>query len=325
MFSVNDGAEQHVKASQEVILSSGANGSPKVLMLSGVGPAEHLHDMGITVVADLPVGKNLHDHLHLSINATLKRPISLYGQDKGFKAILNGVQWLAVRTGVVTSNILEGAAFIDTTASGRPDVQVHFLPALDTWDDPDGIGKGQTHGITLKVGHLQAKSRGQVMLRSSNPKDPPKIIGNLLHYPDDLAGQVRAVKAGLKLLETPALKAEIDQVFSPACNFAEHASELLNSDLSLEQFVRETCKTVYHPVGSCRMGTDPCSSVVDLSLRVHGISNLRVIDSSVFPLIPSGNTNAPTIAVAEKAAHLVICAQLASPPRLAKASQPAPV
>lgn len=323
VFSVNDGPEQSAMAHREVIVSSGANGSPKVLMLSGIGPADHLNELGIKVIADLPVGKNWHDHLHLSINATLKRPISLYGQDQGLKAILNGVQWLAFKSGVVTSNILEGAAFIDTTGTGRPDIQVHFLPALDTWDDPDGIGKGHTHGMTLKVGHLQPKSRGQVMLRSSNPKDQPKIIGNHLHHPDDLAGQVRALKAGLRLLEAPSLRAEVDQIFSPANYGSVHASDLLDSDTHLEQFVRETCKTVYHPVGSCRMGPDPRSSVVDLSLKVHGIRNLRVIDCSIFPLIPSGNTNAPTIAIAEKAVQMVVRDQADTQFQPAKVSEQA--
>ncbi|MGP5569947.1 GMC family oxidoreductase [Pseudomonas helleri] len=320
-FSVNDGTELIAYARREVIVSSGANGSPKVLMLSGIGPAEHLNALGIKVVADLPVGQNLHDHLHLSINASLKRPSSLYGQDKGLKAILNGVQWLAFKSGVVTSNILEGAAFIDTTGSGRPDVQVHFLPVLDTWDDPDGLGKGQTHGITLKVGHLQPKSRGRVLLRSTDPRDLPIIEGNLLHHPDDVAGQVRAVKAGLKLLQAPSLQSQIKSIFSPHQS-SQH--EALDDDARLEEFVRKTCKTVYHPVGSCRMGQDPLTSVVDLTLRVHGIKNLRVIDCSIFPLIPSGNTNAPTIAVAERAVDLLLNTPSAKSLADAKARLPLP-
>lgn len=155
-----DGKIQRFHAKKQVVLSAGAIGSPKILMLSGIGPQAHLDELGIDVVQDLPVGKNYHDHLHVSINAETKEPISLYGQDAGLSKIKNGMQWMFTRTGVVSSNILEGGAFIDTHQEGRPDVQAHFLPGLDTWDDPDGLGKGKTHGITLKNCFLRPKSRG---------------------------------------------------------------------------------------------------------------------------------------------------------------------
>jgi choline dehydrogenase len=280
------------KARAEVIVSAGAIGSAKVLMLSGLGPADHLKSVGISPLGDLPVGNNFQDHLHLSVNAVTRNPVSLYGQDKGLNAMMNGIEWLTFKTGIVTSNILEGAAFVDTCGQGRPDVQIHFLPVLDTWDDPDGVGKGRTHGLTLKVSHVQPKARGQVRLASSNPAELPKIHANFLGHPDDVAGQMRAVKLGLKFLTMASLKSEIGEIFSPSAN--------TTSDPAIEDFVRGNCKTVYHPVGTCRMGVDPSSSVVDLRMKVHGIANLRVADTSVFPQITSGNTNAPTIAVAEK-------------------------
>lgn len=293
------------RASREVIVSAGANGSPKILMLSGVGPAAHLAEAGVRCVADLPVGRHWQDHLHLSVNASLRAPLSLYGQDRGLAAVKNGLEWLGFRSGVITSNILEGAAFVDTCAQGRPDVQIHFLPVLDTWDDPDGVGKHYTHGLTLKVGHLQPKSRGEVRLRSADPHDAVRIDAHYLHHPDDVAGQIRAVQTGLRFLKTPALRELIDTVFSPGPAPGQSIDALEHAPAALEAFVRQHCKTVYHPVGSCRMGPAPADSVVDLSLRVHGIEALRVIDASVFPSIPSGNTNAPVIAVAEKAASLL--------------------
>ncbi len=296
-YSAN-GARTTAKARREVILSAGAIGSPRIMMTSGFGPAAHLRSFGIDVRADMPVGQNFIDHTHMSVNAVTREPVSLYGQDKGVKAVLNGLQWLVYRSGVLTSNVLEGAAFVDTAGQGRPDTQIHFLPALDTWDDPDGIGKGRTHGITLKVGNVQPTARGEVRLTSANPADLPSIRANYLGNDHDVQGAIRAVKLGLKFLELPSLRSQISEIFSPAPVEAK-------DDKGLEQFVRLGCKTVYHPVGTCRMGPDPKTSVVDLNLRVHGIDGLRIADSSVFPNISSGNTNAPVIALAEKAADLI--------------------
>lgn len=294
-----DGKQYQFKARKQIVLSAGSIGTPKILMLSGIGPKEHLDSLSINVIADLPVGKNYQDHLHVSLNASTKEPISLYGQDQGIAKIKNGVQWLLTRTGVASSNILEGGAFLDTSSEGRPDVQAHFLPVLDTWDDPDGVGKGRTHGITLKNCLLRPKSRGEILLNSNNPKDRLKIIGNLLSHPDDVKGMVRATKFGINLLNMPSLKSKLNEVFSPSVTIHD-------DEQALEEFVRSTCKTTFHPVGTCRMGINSEDSVVDLALRVHGTTNLTVIDCSIFPCIPSGNTNAATIAVAEKGVELLI-------------------
>ncbi|NIF21520.1 GMC family oxidoreductase [Candidatus Pantoea multigeneris] len=309
VFQDHAGHKTTASANKEVIVAAGAIGSPKLLMLSGIGEKAHLATFNLPCHAELPVGQNYHDHMHLSVNASLKLPLSLYGQDRGLNAVKNGLQWMAFRTGVVTSNILEGAAFVDTADQGRPDVQIHFLPALDSWDDPDGYGKDETHGITLKVGHLRPRSRGVLALSSASPTDSVKIRANILHHPDDLAGQVRAVKLALQFLNTPALRQYTKRIFSPG-NVVDQGDSYSLSDDAIEAFVRQTCKTVYHPVGTCRMGTDPKTSVVDLALKVHGIQKLRVVDSSVFPSITSANTNAPVIAVAEKAADLILLAQV---------------
>lgn len=288
-----------IRARKQIVVSAGAIGTPKILMLSGIGPQEHLNAVGVQPIVDLPVGKNYQDHMHVSINAVTKEPISLYGQDIGLQKMKNGAQWMLTRTGVVSSNILEAGAFIDTNHEGRPDVQAHFLPGLDTWDDPDGLGKGKTHGITLKNCFLRPKSRGQIFLKSANPHDDLCIEGNLMSEEEDVQGMMRATKFGLDLLKMPSFQAEISEIFSPPISAQNNA-------LELEEFVRRTCKTTYHPVGTCKMGTNPVDSVVDLNLQVHGINQLTVIDCSVFPSIPSGNTNAPTIAVAEKGVELLI-------------------
>lgn len=299
VYSLSDGVEINASARQEVILSAGAIGSPKILMLSGIGPREHLQQLGIPVRVDLPVGKNFHDHLHMSINVSTHDPITLFGADRGLQALRHGVEWMAFRSGVLASNVLEGAAFVDSLGDDRPDVQVHFLPILDSWDDVPGEPLPAVHGFSLKVGYLQPKARGQVQLRSSNPTDPVKLQANYLGHADDLAGSIRAVKFGLSLLETPALKPLIKHLLMPQ-------PQWLADEIQLEAFVRNFCKTVYHPVGSCRMGQNPRDSVTDLQLRIHGVEGLRVVDSSVMPQVTSGNTNAPTIMLAEKAVDLIL-------------------
>jgi len=287
------------RARKEIIITAGALASPKLLMLSGIGPADELQKHGIAMQKDLPVGHNLSDHLHLSINAVTPEPISMYGQDQGLAKLRNGLQWLAFRSGVVSSNILEAAAFVDTDGSGRPDMQVIFLPLLDLWDDPDGLGRGRTHGLTLKTCHLRPKSLGRLTLRSANPEDMPVIHANYLQHPDDLAAHLRIVRFSLKLLQTPAMQEIIGEIYSPS-------PQMCADDAALERFVRGGVKTTYHPLGTCKMGPDPAHSVVGTDLCVHGIDGLRVADSSVFPTIVSGNTNAPVIAVAEKAADHIL-------------------
>lgn len=297
---VIDGQKKTFRANKSIILSAGSIGSAKILLLSGIGPQSDLEQLGIDTIQTLPVGKNYQDHLHVSVNATTKDPISLYGEDKGLKRYKNGLQWLLYRQGVVASSVLEGGAFMDMNNEGRPDVQAMFIPALDSFDDPENLAKNRTHGYSLKMCHLRPKSRGELKLRSKDPTDSVIINGHLLEHPDDLKGLVHATQFGLDLVAQPALKKITDEVFSP------EAAIDRNDLAALEQFVRETCKTTYHPVGTCRMGNNSDDSVVDTSLRVHGIEQLRVIDCSIFPTLPSANTNGPTVAIAEKAVDLLI-------------------
>lgn len=293
-----DGSVREMQAAREVIVCAGALGSPRLLMLSGIGPGEHLQALGITVHRNAPVGRHFKDHLHMSINAQTHAPITFHDQDKGLAGLCNGIQWLAFRTGPATSNVLEGGAFFDTSDEGRPDAQIHFLPILDTWDDPDGVGRGRTHGITLKVGHLRPRSEGEVTLRSTDPAELPRIRAGFLSHAEDLPAQMRALRWAMKFLQTRAFAPFLSEVFSPD-------PARIGDDVFLENFVRGGVKTTYHPIGTCRMGPEG-RAVVDTDLRVHGIGRLRVADASIFPDLPSGNTNAPVIAVAEKAADIIL-------------------
>lgn len=300
VFSEKGGALVTAKARKEVILSAGALSSPKILMLSGVGPKAHLSSLGIETQVELPVGENLHDHLHLSLNATTHGQNSLLGEDKGLRGAKHMLQWLVHRGGLLTSNVLEGGGFVDSMDVGRPDIQFMFLPVLDNFDNTPGEAPpAAEHGLTLKVGHLRPKARGTLKLRSTNAADLPLIDPNYLGHADDVEGQIRAVQTGLKLMQQPALKSLIKKITAPeGIDWQDTAG--------IEAFVRKSIKTVYHPGGSCLMGNDPKSSVVDLQLRVHGVSNLRVIDLSICPQIASGNTNAQAIMIGERGADLIL-------------------
>ncbi|MFS7191366.1 GMC family oxidoreductase [Serratia proteamaculans] len=297
-FTDAGGKRRQVQAKREIVLCAGAIGTPKLLMLSGIGPAEHLREVGIKPRVDSPwVGQRLQDHLHFSVIASLRDPISLLGQDKGLKALANGLEWLLFKRGVCASNLLECGGFFATGDDDRPDVQLMGLAASDNVDDKGKQAQSQ-HALSLKLAHLRPRARGEVRLRDSHPHSLPQISLNYLAAPEDVAAQVRAVRLGLQLFQAPTLAALIDQVLLPTPN--------LNSDVQLAAFVREHGKTEYHPTGTCCMGADPATSVVDLQLRLRGVAGVRIADASVFPCIPAGNTNAPTIMVAERAVDLIL-------------------
>jgi choline dehydrogenase len=299
-YSVAGGQATRAHARKEVIVSAGTIGSPKILMLSGIGPKTHLTALGIPVVADLPVGKNFHDHLHMSVNATIHTTNSFFGEDKGLKAVKHLLQWLTTRSGLMTSNILEGGAFIDSTGSGRPDVQFHFLPLLDNFDNTPGekAAAGE-HGITVKVGHVQPKARGEIRLKRNHPDTDLVIDPNYLGDPDDVSAQIRAVQLGLKVLQQPSLKGLIKDIIEPT---GVHWQDTV----AIETWMRKNIKTVYHPVGTCRVGQDTATSVVDPQLRVHGVEKLRVMDCSICPQVPSGNTNAVAVMIGERGAGFML-------------------
>lgn len=282
------------RCDSEILLCAGAVNSPQLLMLSGIGPADHLRELGIRVAADLPgVGANLQDHLDVC---------TLYKSTRSVTYDFNALQeagvalrYLLSRRGPGVSNVAEAGAFLRSShaADGRPDIQLHFVPAQL---DDHGRHRLPGHGFTLHACYLRPRSRGRIRLRSARCDEAPLIFANYLQESGDLAVLLEAVRRCRDIVRS---------VHFDACRGAEifpgaHAHD----DAALTQFIREKAETIYHPVGSCRMGND-AYAVVDAALRVHGISGLRVVDASIMPTIVSGNTNAPTIMIAEKAADLV--------------------
>ena len=295
------GVEQKVYAKGEVILSSGAFGSPQLLMLSGIGPAEHLREHGIKVVKDSPeVGENLQDHIDLilqyKVNTSDIFAISMVG---GKNLVQAGMQWRKDGTGRLSTNFAEGGAFFtvgEDVPEDWPDIQLHFV-----------IAPVQNHGRNLKWGYgvschvyyLRPKSRGTVRLNSNDPFDKPAIDPNYLSHPEDLKCLIAGVRRTQQIFkEAPLAKYVIKDTLTADAE----------SDEALTEVIRKHSDTDYHPVGTCRMGSD-AGSVVDTELRVRGIANLRVVDASIMPTLNSSNTNAPTIMIAEKAADMIKASQ----------------
>jgi choline dehydrogenase len=289
---VEDGLTRQVaRAGREVILCGGAVNSPHMLLLSGVGPAEHLRSLGVDLVADLPgVGHNLQDHLASAAMYRLTRPISMINA-AGQRAL---VDYLTRGRGMLTSNVAEGNAFLKTDPDlPAPDVQLVFAAVLY---NPE-VGPPTEHGFAIGAILLQPKSAGWIDLRSPHPTYPPGIHANYLTDPagDDL----RTLIAGVKVCRKIAQGRPLDPY---------RGDELLpgvDGDSELGEYVRERAATLYHPVGTCKMGSDPMA-VVDDQLRVHRLEGLRIADASIMPTVPRGNTNAPTIMVAERASDLIL-------------------
>lgn len=286
-----------LKDSGEVVLSAGAFGSPQLLMLSGIGPADHLREHGITTVHDLPgVGQNLHDHVDVVMVVNAPKVKDMFGMSAGGIArVVRGiVEWRRHRSGMLTTNFAEAGGFIKSSpAEPIPDLQLHFV-----------VGKLVDHGRKTVMGHgyschvclLRPKSRGTLRLASADPQAAPLIDPAFLQDADDTARLVRGFKRMRELLRQPALARH---------GGTESASSAqAQSDAQIEQFVRNHADTIYHPVGTCRMGPGPMD-VVDAQLRVHGVAGLRVVDASVMPSVVGGNTNAPVIMMAEKAVDMM--------------------
>ena len=292
------GALKQVRAGREVLLSAGALLSPQLLMLSGVGPAAHLQQHGIPVLHDLPgVGQHLHDHPDVVQVLDAPELKDLFGLSlSGMAQTLRGIiEWRKHRTGMLTTNFAEAGGFIKSAPEEAiPDLQLHFV-----------VGKLVDHGRKTVLGHgyschvclLRPRSRGTLRLASADPQVMPLIDPAFLQDPDDVARLVRGFKVMRQLLQQPAL-ARHGGVESKASAGAQ-------SDARIEQFVRNHADTIYHPVGTCRMGHDALA-VVDARLRVHGIEGLRVVDASVMPSVVGGNTNAPVIMMAEKATDMIL-------------------
>ncbi|MEP6897360.1 MAG: choline dehydrogenase [Rhodanobacter sp.] len=282
-------------AAGEVILAAGAINTPQLLMLSGLGPAGHLREHGIRVIADLPdVGGNLQDHLDI---CTLDRSTRKITYDH-LNELTTGLRWLLRHDGPGTSNIAEAGGFVRSRLAEDPrcDLQFHFVPALL---DDHGHHRLPGHGYTLHACCLHPSSRGRLRLRSADPAQPIAIHAGYLSDPEgnDLRRMIEAARLSRTILDQSAF-----DDYRGECVFPERR---LQSDADHADFIRRKAETIYHPVGTCRMGRDD-RSVVDSELRVRGVDGLRVVDASVMPSLPTGNTNAPTIMIAERGSALLL-------------------
>jgi choline dehydrogenase len=291
-----DGKPTRATASQEVIVAAGAINSPKLLLLSGIGPADELRALGIPVEADLPgVGRNLQDHLDINIVARIREPISYNGRDRGLPAALSGLRWMLRRDGPATSNVAEGGGFTRSDSRvAAPDIQFHFLPAMVI---EHGRVRASGHGFTLHTNCLRPESRGAVRLKSDDPRAKPAVDPNYLSSHADLRVLLAALKRGRDIINAPPLRTILETELHPGPS--------IRTDVDLIAFIRQAAETDYHPVGTCRMGVD-AEAVVDPQLRVRGVDRLRVCDSSIMPTLVSGNTNAPSIMIGEKGADIIV-------------------
>ncbi len=289
---------QVVKAKREVIVAASAINSPKLLMLSGIGPAEHLRQHGIDIVADRPgVGQNLQDHLELYIQQESTQPITLYSVLNPFSKALIGAQWLFFKTGLGATNHFEAAAFVRSAAGVKyPDIQYHFIPAAVRYD---GKAAADSHGFQAHVGPMRSKSRGAITLRSADAWEKPAINFNYMSHPDDWRDFRHAIRLTRQIFSQKAFDPYRGKEISPGSD--------VQSDEQLDGFIRQHAESAYHPCGTCRMGAaGDRMSVVDPECRVIGVDGLHVADSSIFPQITNGNLNGPSIMTGEKAADHIL-------------------
>jgi choline dehydrogenase len=291
-----DGRLHVALAEREVILAGGGIGSPRLLLLSGIGPADHLAQVGVTPVHDLPgVGQNFHDHYAIDAIYELSGPWSLDRYQRRPWMALAGLRYLLFRDGPAASTVVEGGAFWQADpASSTPDTQLHFVVGAGVPPGVPAVPSG--NGCMLNSYLLRPRSRGTVTLRSDDPRQPPAIDPNYLADPYDLQMTVAGVRLMRDVMRQPAFARYVRGEHLPGVDLA--------SDTELAEFVRRFGRSGYHPTGACKMGTDPLA-VVAPDLRVHGLAGLRVCDSSVMPSVVSSNTNAPTIMIAERASDLI--------------------
>jgi len=293
-----EGNEFFIEASKEVLLSSGAFGSPQILLRSGIGPADEILKHGIEHKLELPgVGKNLQDHIDY-VTVHKYKSIKLFGFSFGtllFKYPYELFKYFLTKTGMFTSTVAEAGGFIRSRNDiDIPDTQLHFSPGMI-------VDHGREHmwgtGISCHTCLLRPKSRGEVTLNSADPQDDPKIDPKFLSHPDDVKDMVAGYKKMMKIMnKEPVAKYTSKHVLRPID---------LDDDEDIEKAIRETADTVYHPVGTCKMGNDEMA-VVDSRLKVHNLEGLRVVDASIMPTLIGGNTNAPTIMIGEKASDMII-------------------
>jgi choline dehydrogenase len=293
---LDGGGTRRIDAGSEVIMTAGAIGSPRLLMLSGIGPAQHLKEVGVPVTHDHSgVGQNLHDHFSTDVTWVLNGPHSYDKYKKPHWRLWAGLQYVMFRSGPVASNIVEAGAFWWSDRSEKtPDLQFHFLAGAGVEEGVGTVPGG--NGATCNSYHTRPRSRGSVTLRSANPADPPVIDPNSFAEPYDLDCHIDSIKITQEVGRTRSMQKFVafEHFPGPSCKTRK----------DYEQAARANARSSYHPVGTCRMGIDDMA-VVDLSLRVRGIDRLRICDSSIMPQLISANTNAATIAIAERAADLI--------------------
>ena len=292
------GRIETISARREVIIAASSINSPKLLMLSGIGPAAHLAEHGIHVSADRPgVGQNLQDHLELYIQMAASQPISLYKYWNLLGKAWVGAQWLFARRGPGASNQFESAAFIRSAAGVEyPDLQYHFLPIAVRYD---GQAAAEGHGFQAHVGPMRSPSRGSVTLRSGDPTEPPKILFNYMSSEKDWSDFRAAIRLTREIFAQEAFQPYVKHEIQPGPQ--------VRTEEALNAFIKQHVESAYHPCGTCKMGRpDDPLAVVDPENRVIGVDALRVADSSVFPQITNGNLNGPSIMVGEKASDHIL-------------------
>ncbi|MEQ0582172.1 GMC family oxidoreductase N-terminal domain-containing protein (plasmid) [Pantoea dispersa] len=298
-----DGQPQQARASREVILAAGAYQTPKLLMLSGIGPQEQLKQHGIAVRHALPgVGKNLQDHYEVPVVASTRGAFGYYGQDRGWPMVKAGLQYLLFKSGPVTTTGVETCAFFDPLDfTATPTIQMFCVPTV--YLDRDVMGADPGDGVTVNSLLLRPKATGEVTLRDNNASSLPVIDTQIFGHPDDLACTLAGFRFARQVLAAAPIREMVDQEIFPGAE--------VTSDEAIGAHCRRMVKTGYHPVGTCRMGhdDDPLAVLHD-DLRVRGVQRLRVVDASMMPNIISGNTNAVVMAVAHRAAELVLQSQL---------------
>ena len=292
------GRDTIARARCEIVLAAGAINSPKLLKLSGIGPAEELRAMGIDIVADRPgVGENLQDHLEFYFQIACTRPITLFSKMNPLAKALIGMRWLLRHDGLGATNHFESCGFIRSRPGVEyPDIQYHFLPAAIRYD---GKASASQHGFQAHVGPMRSRSRGWVRLAGRDPAAAPRIFFNYMSREEDWADMRACVRLTREIFAQPALAPYRGAEIAPGVD--------ITSDAEIDAFIRNSVESAYHPCGTCRMGDpDDPMAVVAPDTRVIGVDRFRVADSSIMPRITNGNLNAPTIMIGEKAADHIL-------------------
>lgn len=287
-----------IKARGEIILCAGSFHSPKLLMLSGIGPRDELDRHGIDIIHEAnEVGRNYQDHVGAPVTRRLEGVKGLYGADRGLAAIKNGINYFGFKRGLLMSNLLQAGACVDTDGAGRPDVQYNFAPFAP---GAPGAPPLPFHAVQVHPMTMRPKSGGRLGLTSKDAASAPKFLSNALGHIDDLETLRRGVCLARRIFEQMGLKDKVGTEIWPGADIDSRVGSN-----NLDDAIREHARTIFHPAGTCSMGPMP-SSVVDLELRVNGIEGLRVADCSIMPALVSGNTNAPTMMIADRAADFLL-------------------